>query len=231
VRAAWGVTQLATSSRRPASVHPAWYLFWLAFVTLSLFFLFDSATADHMGEMQAGASLWNRHVWYFGHALLAAPVLLIAPLQFMPGLRHSRPAVHRWLGRVFLANCMIAGLTGVYLGSTLYLPGSRLPLSLLGSLWFVFSAIAWQAARRRDYVNHRRFAIRSFALGAAFVWVRIINSVQEDLFAFMPSEDLQETTKEWLTLFLPIIVTEMWLNWGPVALKLFQPNMSPHRSR
>ena len=69
------------------------------------------------------------------------------------------------------------------------------------------------------------------ALGAAFVWVRIINSVQEDIFAFMPSEDLQETTKEWLTLFLPIIVTEMWLNWGPVALKLFQPNMSPHRSR
>jgi hypothetical protein len=45
--------------------------------------------------------------------------------------------------------------------------------------------------------------------------------MQEDIFAFMPSEDLQETTKEWLTLFLPLAVTELWLNWGPTAKKLF----------
>lgn len=42
----------------------------------------------------------------------------------------------------------------------------------------------------------------------------------------MPTEDLQETTKEWLTLLLPILVTEMWLTWGPAAKKLFtRPTM------
>lgn len=212
---------MATSARRATTVHPLWYGFWLAFLLVCLKFLFESATTDHLGEMQAGATLWNRYVWYFGHALLAAPVLLIAPLQFMPGLRQSRPVIHRWLGRVFLANCMIAGLLGVYLGATLYLPGSRVPLTLLGSTWFFFSALAWQAARRKDFANHRKFAIRAFALGAAFVWVRIISSMQDDLFAFMPSADLRETTKEWLTLILPILVTEMWLTWVPVAKKLF----------
>lgn len=215
------MTGLATSARRAGAVHPAWYLFWLTFLLTCLWFLYESATTDHFEEMQAGATFWNRFVWYFGHALIASPVLLIAPLQFMPGLRQSRPAVHRWLGRVFLANCMIAALLGVYLGSTIYLPGSRVPLSLLGSLWFFFAAVAWQAARRRDFVNHRKFAIRAFALGAAFVWVRIISRMQEDIFSFMPTEDLQETTKEWLTLFLPILVTELWLNWGPTARKLF----------
>jgi len=212
---------VATSARRPAAVHLLWYVFWLAFVLVCLMFLFDSATTDHLGEMQPGATVWNRHVWYFGHALLAAPVLLIAPMQFMPGLRQSQPAIHRWLGRVFLANCMIAGLLGAYLGATLYLPGSRVPLTLLGITWFFFSAVAWQAARRKDFANHRKFAIRAFALGAAFVWVRIINAMQDDLFAFMPGEDLRETTKEWLTLLLPIVVTEMWFTWGPVAKKLF----------
>ncbi len=214
---------MATVNRAAMQVHPAWYLFWFAFIGATLYFLADSAGDVAAPDLQSGATTWNRTVWYVGHALIASPILLIAPLQFMPGLRQSRPKVHRWLGRAFLAGCMMAGLLGVYLGSTLYLPGSRIPLSLLGTLWFLFAAIAWQAARQRDFVNHRKFAIRAFALGAAFVWVRLINRVQEDLFAFMPTEDLQETTKEWLTLVLPILITEAWLSWGPIARSLFRP--------
>lgn len=214
---------MATASIAASRVHPAWYLFWFAFLVACLYFLVDSFGDVMAPDLQAGSTLWNRIVWYVVHAAIASPILLIAPLQFMPGLRQSRPAVHRWLGRAFLAGCMIAGLSGIYLGSTLELPGSRIPLSLLGALWFVFAAIAWQAARRRDFVNHRRFAIRAFALGGAFVWVRLINGVQGDLLGFMPIEDTRETTKEWLTLVLPILVTELWLNWGPVARKLFSP--------
>ncbi len=203
-------------------IHPAWYAFWFAFVAASLYFLVDSVGDVIAPDLQPGSTLWNRTVWYLGHALIASPILLIAPLQFMPGLRRSRPAVHRWVGRAFLAGCMIAGLLGVYLGSTIQYPGSRIPLTMLGSLWFLFAAIAWQAARRRDFVNHRRFAIRAFALGGAFVWVRLINRAQGDLLGFIPIEDTQETTKEWLTLVLPILVTELWLNWGPVAAKVFR---------
>ena len=212
---------MATASRRVTPVHPLWYIFWAAFLATSVYFPLDSVGDVLSPDLQDGSTTWNRIVWYVGHAVIASPILLIAPLQFMPGLRQSRPQVHRWLGRVFLGGCIIAGLLGVYLGSTLYLPGSRVPLTLLASTWIFFAAVAWQAARRRDFVNHRKFAIRAFALGAAFVWVRIINKVQDDVFAFMPTEDLQETTKEWLTLLLPILVTEMWLTWGPTAKKLF----------
>lgn len=212
---------MATSGRSAGRIHPAWYLFWFAFLIACLYFLADSVGDVAEPELQAGSTLWNRIVWYVGHALIASPILLIAPLQFLPGLRQTRPDVHRWMGRLFLASCMVAGLLGVYLGATLYLPGSRIPLTLLGSLWFAFAAIAWQAARRRDFLNHRQFAIRAFALGAAFVWVRLINEAQGDVLGFMPDEDTQETTKEWLTLFLPILATETWLSWGPVARSLF----------
>ena len=212
---------MTTEDRAAVQVNAGWYFFWFAFIAAALYFLGDSVGDVAAPSLQDGATIWNRTVWYVGHALIASPILLIAPLQFTPGLRQARPALHRWLGRVFLAGCMIAGLLGVYLGSTLYLPGSRIPLSLLGTLWFLFAAIAWQAARRRDFLNHRKFAIRAFALGAAFVWVRLIDMVQGDLFAFMPTEDLQETTKEWLTLFLPIVFCEVWLTWWPVAAKVF----------
>ena len=218
-----GETGLATAANRTGKIHPAWYVFWAAFLIASIYFLMDSVGDVMSPNLQDGSTTWNRIVWYVGHAVIASPILLIAPLQFMPGLRQSRPEVHRWLGRIFLASCIVAGMLGIFLGSTLYLPGSRIPLTLLASTWVFFSAIAWQAARRRDFVNHRRFAIRAFALGGAFVWVRIINKVQSDVFSWMPSEDLQETTKEWLTLFLPILVTELWLSWGPIAKKLFAP--------
>lgn len=212
---------MGTQTRIGVRVHPAWYVFWAAFVAVSLYYLADSLSRLATPEMQPGSTLWNRLVWYVVHAIVAFPILLIAPLQFMPGLRQARPAVHRWLGRIFLASCMVAALLGTYLGSTIQWPGSRIPLTLLGLLWFGFAAIAWQAARRRDFANHRRFAIRAFALGGAFVWVRLINEAQGDLLGFIPNEDTQETTKEWLTLLVPILVTEMWLSWGPIAMKLF----------
>jgi len=212
---------LGAKAQNFGQVHPAWYLFWAAFLAASLYFLFDSITGLAAPEMQPGSTLWNRLVWYVGHAIVASPILLIAPFQFLPGLRQARPQVHRWLGRMFLGSCMVAALLGIYLGSTIQYPGSRIPLTLLGLLWFLFAAIAWQAARRRDFVAHRRFAIRAFALGGAFVWVRLINQAQGDLLGFIPVEDTQETTKEWLTLVLPILVTELWFNWGPVARKLF----------
>ena len=212
---------MATRTSGAVRIHPAWYAFWAAFLAASIYFLLDSIGDVLTPDLQDGSTTWNRIVWYVGHAVIASPILLIAPFQFMPGLRRSRPELHRWLGRVFLGSCIVAGLLGIYLGSTLYLPGSRIPLTLLATTWVCFAAIAWQAARRRDFVNHRKFAIRAFALGGAFVWVRIINGMQEDIFAFMPMEDLQETTKEWLTLFLPIMICEIWLSWGPVARKLF----------
>lgn len=212
---------MATTANTAVRVHPGWYVFWFVFVAATIYFLLDSLGDVLAPDLQPGSTFWNRMIWYVGHAVIASPILLIAPLQFLPGLRRSRPRIHRWLGRIFFASCILAGLSGIYLGSTLFLPGSRIPLTLLATLWIVFAAIAWQAARRRDFVNHRRFAIRAFALGGAFVWVRLINQAQGDLFAFMPTEDLQETTKEWLTLFLPIVITEAWLTWWPVASKVF----------
>ena len=76
-------------------------------------------------------------------------------------------------------------------------------------------------------MNHRRFAIRAFALGAGFVWVRLINKVQGDVLGFMPIEDTQETTKEWLTLVLPLLVTEAWFTWGPAAKSVFRSKTVP----
>jgi hypothetical protein len=46
------------------------------------------------------------------HMLVAPVALLLGPFQFIPRLRESHRAVHRWTGRVYVAACVIAGFAG-----------------------------------------------------------------------------------------------------------------------
>jgi len=104
-----------------------------------------------------------------------------------------------------------------WLGATLELPGSRLPLGLFACLWCLFSIASWVCARRKDFVNHRKFAIRSFAIGLAFVWARLITDASDILLAFMATDDLREASKEWLCFTTPLLVVETWLSWWPAV--------------
>jgi len=58
--------------------------------------------------------------WLPVHVAGAATALLVAPFQFLKGLRAKRPAVHRWLGRLYALGCTAGGISGfmLALGST-----------------------------------------------------------------------------------------------------------------
>jgi hypothetical protein len=47
------------------------------------------------------------------HPGCASCALDRSPFQFIPGLRQSHRAVHRWTGRVYVAACVIAGFAGL----------------------------------------------------------------------------------------------------------------------
>jgi Predicted membrane protein (DUF2306) len=198
---------------------PGWLLFWVGIVAGSLWFLYDSYVYATTREFWPGVTFWNRTVWYGAHIVVASPILLIAPLQFLAGLRRSRPQVHRWLGRIFLGACLIAAPLGIFLGTSLRNEGSRLPIILLGLAWTAVSTIAWLAARRKDFVTHRGFVIRSLALGLAFVWIRVLDAFSLDLLGFIPDEPSRQTTQEWIAFALPLLVVEAWLTWWPAWSK------------
>lgn len=202
------------------SVSIGWMAVWAVILGACAWFLADAYVYAVTRDQQEGTTLWNRLLWYAAHASIAAPILVIAPLQFLPGLRARLPRVHHWLGRVYLGASMTAALLGIWLGATIDSPGSRIPLVLLACTWFIVSGIAWQAARRRDFVTHRKFVIRSFALALAFVWIRVLFEVSESAFAFIPDEPTRGATREWLAFVVPLLVTEIWLSWWPTWRKL-----------
>lgn len=194
-------------------------VFWAAFGAAAAWFLIgDLILVADRDPGEQGV----RWFGYAGHVASALPVLVIAPLQFSGALRKARPAVHRWLGRVFLASAMVSGSFAVWLGATMPRGGTQVPLMLFGVLWVMLSGIAWQAARRRDFVTHRQFVIRSFALATSFVWLHLFQEGEEWLFGFLQSPELRYVTRGWLSVVLPLLVAEAYLSWWPAARRVFR---------
>jgi uncharacterized membrane protein len=205
---------------------PLKWLFWIALVGASVYYLADTLSYAFYAEGKQTDAWPERVNWRFAHFIAAVPLLFIAPLQFSRRVRLRWPKLHRRAGQVYLIGAMIGGLTAIYLAITIKYEGSHVPLTLFGSLWFVFSVAAWQCARRRDFTNHQRFVVRGYALAMAFVWVRIMGQFQSELFPFIESKEVRDTTREWLSVAGPLIVTETWFSWWPAIKRAFAAQKS-----
>lgn len=149
------------------------------------------------------------------HAAAALPLLAIAPFQFSAKLRGTFPRIHRRLGRVFLGGATITALSALALGATIDTPGVRISLVLLGTTLLFCAIAAWLCARAGDFASHRKFAIRTFALAFAFVWVRLLGTTADTTLAFIEDPTQRDINREWMSLVVPLLITESWLTWVP----------------
>lgn len=104
------------------------------------------------------------------HVLPAVLVLVGGTLQLWPALRRRWPALHRWLGRVYLASVALVTAVGVFMT----LRRGTLQASAYGALLnaaviWVCAGLALRHARARDLAAHRRWALRLY-LAALGVW-------------------------------------------------------------
>jgi len=112
--------------------------------------------------------------WLPMHATVAATALLLAPLQFWANLRARRPTVHRWVGRLYVSGCLVGAATGLVLAFGASTGAvSTAGFGALALAWGVATTQGWRLARRRDFVAHRKWMIRSFALTFAAVTLRV----------------------------------------------------------
>lgn len=192
-------------------------LWWALLIGLSGYYLYRAILFRFVPPGALGPTLFDKQIWYVSHLAFALPVLLGAPLQFSQRLRRARAALHRQLGRAYVIGATGAALTAIWLGATLDLEGSRLPIVLLGLLWLGFTLAAWRCAVRRDFVAHRQFMIRSYGLALVLVWLRIIGDVPGDtMFFYIKDQAIRDTTQEWMSWVVPLIVMELALSWWPL---------------
>lgn len=112
--------------------------------------------------------------WLSIHAAAASTALLVAPLQFVARLRKRFPRIHRITGRLYVVACVIGGLTGLPLawGATAG-PIAAAGFGILAILWIWTTMVAWRLAVDGRFAEHRRWMIRSIALTAAGIMLRV----------------------------------------------------------
>ncbi|MET0334051.1 MAG: DUF2306 domain-containing protein [Rhizobacter sp.] len=109
------------------------------------------------------------------HAFAAGLALLLGPWQFSSRLRASRPQVHRWIGRIYLvAGIGVGGISGLLL-SRIAQGGwvAQLGFACLACVWLYTGVRGYQAIRRGERAEHRRWMLRNHALTLAAVSLRI----------------------------------------------------------
>jgi uncharacterized membrane protein len=123
-----------------------------------------------LGELQ-NISLHPRELSI--HAVAASIALMIGPWQMWASLRATRPRLHRWLGRIYVADVLVAWLVSLgLLPHTAAGFGSASAFFAAGVLWVGFTILGVVAIRRREIAAHHRWMLRSYAMAWTAVTVR-----------------------------------------------------------
>jgi len=140
------------------------------------------------------------------HAIAGIVALVAAPLQFVRRIRTRWPALHRRIGWTYLAACALGAPSGFMLAmGTTAGPVAAVGFAIPALLWPVFTWLGWRAAVGRRFAEHRDWMLRSYAITANAITLRLM----------LPASALLGFD------FYPAYRVISWLSWI-VTLALFE---------
>jgi uncharacterized membrane protein len=165
------------------------------------------------------------------HALGGSGMLLFGGLNLYLAARNDRFALHRLVGRAYLAAGAVGALSAILVTSTMahkppaspILTNATVSLLTLALTWLAFAALGWRAARNRRFPSHAQWMIRSYVLAWAFVFCRIASRLSD-------ADELGNGEAFiWLSWIAPLIVCEIVLQWPEGARKAPRPSSTSTR--
>jgi hypothetical protein len=149
----------------------AFFLILMMRITIPYF------TLDHqVGFLQIKQWVIKNEVWrvaFFTHVFSSIFLLLAGFTQFYSPLKRFTK-VHRTIGKMYILIILfLAGPAGLIM--SLYANGgilSRIAFTSLSLLWLFFTGRAWLEIRKRNFIGHGNFMIRSFALTLSALTLR-----------------------------------------------------------
>jgi len=168
--------------------------------------------------MQLDAHFANHATLTLAHILPAILFLVLGPLQFARGLRAKYPQIHRWLGRIFLTASADVGVTGLTMafGKTIGGIDEKAAITLFGTFFLIALAKALWHALHREFVQHREWMIRGYAIGLAVATIRPIMGTffaAAVLRGHAPEPKDFFGTAFWIGFTLQTIAAEIWINY------------------
>ena len=123
------------------------------------------------------AHLGAAPISWFIHVLTGVAFGITGPVQFVRALRNRFGAVHRISGWIFVVSGVAIGLSGLAILAQVTSPTAPMvdiARGLFGVALLVALAMAIVAIRKRDFLRHRAWMIRAYAVGIGLGTVALV---------------------------------------------------------
>lgn len=111
------------------------------------------------------------------HIFLAFVITVCGPLQFLPRLRSKGSKFHKWNGRIYIFTAILISAGALFMvfnrPATIGGEFGRIATSINGILIIGFGIMAWRTGMKRQFEEHRRWAIRTFIVVSGVWFFRI----------------------------------------------------------
>jgi uncharacterized membrane protein len=146
---------------------------------------------------------------FFVHVFSAIISLLAGYTQFSKKIRTNYPKIHRRLGWIYILSVLLfAAPSGFIIG--IFANGgisSQIAFCLLSTLWILFTVKALLTAKKKQFSEHRKWMIRSFALTLSAITLRAWKVSLVYFFHPKPMDIYQVVA--WLGWVLNLIIAEI----------------------
>lgn len=142
-------------------------------------------------------------------------------LQLTPQIRNRFPVFHRWNGRIYMSFAVLGSAAGLYLTWIRGTVGDvyqHIGSSIAALLIFAFAALALRSAMSRNFIAHRRWALRLFLVVSGAFFIRLVLFLSEVIFKGPFGFNPQTFTGPFLTFntfgqyLLPLAVLEVYFH-------------------
>ena len=201
-------------------------LIGLAAATRRTVVLFSPGTLSNAKNPAAGldAGFAAHRSLTLAHVLPGMLFMVLGPLQFVRRIRSSYPWLHRWTGRAFLIASLIVGCSALAMSWKMSIAGANetAATTLYGAFFLIALARAYRYVRRREFVLHREWMIRAYAIGLAVATIRPIVC---GFFGAALARGQQPNPHEffgtafWIGFTLHLIAAEAWINYTRPAMQ------------
>ncbi len=131
---------------------------------------YDSGTYD---------SFWPRRFGLIPHIAGGLLAVIAGLFQIWLGLTGRTGALHRVVGRIYVAGIAVGSAAAFYLALTISPKYFAYAAGLFGlaCAWVLTTSMAVIAIRRRDFEQHREWMLRSYVVTFAFVTFRFFENM------------------------------------------------------
>jgi hypothetical protein len=147
----------------------------LLMVWITLPYLSFRLNVDFLITKQRIIHLKHWRYAFYAHILTSAFVLLAGAVQFWPYFLAHFKSWHRRIGKMYVFIIIfISGPTGLIM--SFYANGdwkAKSSFIILSTLWLLFTGLSFYYAVDKDFVEHRKFMIRSYALTLSAITLRL----------------------------------------------------------